>query len=55
MGQRLDKMLVCARCICLQQILPVMDFEEPPLQAEIMMSISMTLSLILNSQYRHGH
>jgi hypothetical protein len=33
----------------------VMDFEEPPLQAEIMMSISMTLSLILSRQRRHWH
>lgn len=33
----------------------MMDLEEPPLQAEIMMSISMTLSLILSSQYRHWH
>jgi len=30
-----------------------MDLEEPPLQAEIMMSSSMTLSLILNRQSRH--
>lgn len=32
-----------------------MDFEEPPLHAEIMMSISMTLSLILSRQHRHWH
>ena len=32
---------------------PVIDFEEPPLQAEIMMRSSMTLSLILNRQTSH--
>lgn len=32
-----------------------MDLEDPPLQALIIMSISMTLSLILTSQYRQWH